>query len=161
MASSAARTCSRGSWSAVAAKISASGRACSHCGTSSGRSSASSTQTCAPVSAIAEPRARSSVVRPERGCGQDQHPLAEGERAEQVDRADERIALSIRSEQPPVRRRRRQILEVPRSPSGLCPLTDSTRTSARWRSPRRGARAGPLTSSPGRSSQRRIWEAET
>ena len=93
--------------------------------------------------------------------GQDQDPLAEGERRQQVDGADQRIGAA-----PSVSSRRCGCTGVrssnsERSPSGSCPLTEATRTSARWFSPRRGSRAGPLTSSPGRSSQRRIWDAET
>jgi hypothetical protein len=40
-------------------------------------------------------------------------------------------------------------------------LTDSTRMSDGWRSLRRGGRIGPETSSPERSSQRRICAGET
>ena len=45
--------------------------------------------------------------------------------------------------------------------SAVPPFTVSTLTSEGWRSLRRGRRAGPLTWSPARSSQRRIWAGET
>ena len=48
-----------------------------------------------------------------------------------------------------------------RSSTGGSPLTFSTRTSEGRRSPRRAGLTGPLTSSPERSSQRRIWAGET
>ena len=45
--------------------------------------------------------------------------------------------------------------------SAGAPFTVSMRTREGWRSLRRALRAGPLTSSPARSSQRRIWAGET
>ena len=45
--------------------------------------------------------------------------------------------------------------------SASAPFTVVTRISEGWRSLRRGGRTGPLTWSPERSSQRRIWAGET
>ncbi len=161
IASSAARTWSVGSWSAGAAMISASGTAFSHAVTSSGRSSASRIADLGVggrerVGDLAQQR-RAARAR----LGQHQHPLAEGEWGEKVHGAGEDVAAFAQRD-PAGGRDRGQVLELGRaSPSGSSPLTYSMRTRARWRSPRRGERAGPATSSPARSSQRRIWEAET
>ena len=57
-------------------------------------------------------RSRSRVVRPERGAARDQHPLAVGERGEQVDGPDQDVAGLRVERDPPARRDRRQLLEV-------------------------------------------------
>ena len=152
-----------GAMSAVAIANSATGSASRHAVASSGRSSISSTITFAVSRGGGGAGERAQQRRPARARGgADQHPLAEGERGEQVDRADEHV----------VGRRRRARSAARAAPAaassnsgrasvcGSSPLTVSTWTSARWRSPRRGSRAGPATSSPGRSSQRRTWAAE-
>src|SRR5262245_23116816 len=59
------------------------------------------------------PSEREQQSRPARArLREDQYPLAEGERTEQVDRADQRLGSGVGREQPPVRRRRREILEM-------------------------------------------------
>ena len=118
IASSAARTCSVGSWSAGAATISASGTARSQAVTSSGRSSASR------IADVRVGRAqrlgdRAQQGRPARArLGQHQHPLPEGKRREQVDRPGEDVA-ALAERQPAARRDRGELLELGGPSPGL------------------------------------------
>ena len=140
IASSAARTWSRGSWSAGAATISASGSARSHAVTSSGRSSASRTHQLERRCRQAPRRSRAAAWSARARLGQDQHPLAEGERREQIDRAGERARASPSGSRCGGRDGG-QVLELgARSPSGSWPFTESTLTSAGGA--RRGAARG-------------------
>ena len=71
------------------------------------------TQRCASVSAIAEPEGAQQRRSPRARLGEDEHPLAEGERAEQVDARDQRIARSASgANRRRCGRRRGQVLEV-------------------------------------------------
>ena len=98
------------------------------------------------------------------GAGLDQHALAVGER-----RRAGRPRGAARRRRPRRPRARSGACGCTgvasasrvRSAPGSAPLTVSTWISAGWRSPRRGLRAGPATSSPRCSSQRRIWDGET
>ena len=146
------RTCSRGAWSAVAIANSASGSASRQAVASSGRSSISSTISPGRLGGRGGAGQRAQQRRAARaGGGEDQHPLAEGERA-RAGRRRGRATSAVG-----VRRGIRrsggtggQVLEVGALLlGGSSPLTGSTWTRARWRSPRRGSRAGPATSSPG------------
>ena len=69
-------------------------------------------------------RAEASQERrpPRARLGQHEHPLAEGERAEQVDRPHHRVQLRIRREHASMRRRRGEVLEVATLILGALPV---------------------------------------
>ena len=105
-------------------------------------------------------RPRSSVVRPERGAARTSTRWPNASGASRSDRAGQDVGRR------PGREPRAGSAATGSSSSnrerprlgGSSPLTRSTWTRARWRSPRRGERAGPGDLSPGRSSQRRTWD---